>query len=54
MKITANTMKTNNFYKNLLYNFVENLLILIAGMIFVISFLATMCGDGDKGLFDLL
>ena len=54
MKITANTMKTNNFYKNLLYNFIEHLLILIAGIIFVISLLATMCGDGDKGLFDLL
>jgi hypothetical protein len=54
MKITANTMKTNNFYKNLFYNLIENLLILIAGIIFVISLLATMCGDGDKGLFDLL
>ena len=47
-------MKINSFYKHLLHNFLENLLILIAGLIFAIALLATICGDGDKGLCDLL
>lgn len=38
-------MKTNKFY--------ENFLILIMGLIFAISVLAVICGDGDKGLLDL-
>ena len=54
LKITANTMKINKFYKDLFYRFMENLLILLAGILFAIVLLATICGDGDKGLLDLL
>ena len=32
----------------------ENLLILIAGLVFAIALLATICGDGNKGIVDLL
>ena len=32
----------------------ENLLILVMGIFFVIALLATMFGDGNKGLLDLL
>jgi len=47
-------MKTNSFYKNIFHDFMENLLILIAGIMFAIALLAIICGDGDKGLCDLL
>ena len=47
-------MKVSNFYKNLFYNFIENLLILIAGLIMAVALLAIICGDGAKGLCDLL
>ena len=54
MKTTANTMNVSNFYKYLFYNFMENLLLLIAGLIMAISLLAIICGDGNKGIIDLL
>ena len=47
-------MKVSNFYKNLFYNFVENLFILIVGLIVAIALLATVCSDGNKGIVDLL
>jgi len=47
-------MRINDFYRNLFHNFIENLLLLIAGLIMAISLLAIICGDGDKGLCDLL
>ena len=54
LKITANIMKVSNFYKNLFYNFVENLLVLIVGLIVAVALLATVCSDGNKGIVDLL
>ena len=54
MKTTVNIMRISNFYKNLFYNFMENLLLLIAGLIMAVALLAIICGDGDKGLCDLL
>ena len=47
-------MKIDNFYKNLFHNFLENLLLLIAGLTMAFSLLAIICGDGNKGLADLL
>jgi len=47
-------MRINSFYKNLFHNLMENLLILIAGLVFAIALLATICGDGNKGIVDLL
>ena len=47
-------MKVNNFYKNLFSNFMENLLLLIAGLIMAVALLSIICGDGTKGLCDLL
>ncbi len=40
--------------KNFLHNFLENLLLFIAGLIFAMCLFATICGDGDKGLYSLL
>lgn len=47
-------MQINDFYRNLFNNFMENLLILLVGLIVAIALLATICGDGAKGLCDLL
>jgi hypothetical protein len=47
-------MQINDFYRNLFNNFMENLLLFIAGLIMAIALLAIICGDGDKGLADLL
>lgn len=47
-------MQIDNFYKELFYRFMENLLILLAGIVFAIALLATICGDGNKGIVDLL
>lgn len=34
---------------------IKNLIIyIILGFFLAIAFIATMCGDGDKGLFDLI
>lgn len=54
MKTTTNTMRINSFYKNLFHNFMENMLILLVGLIVAVALLAIICGDGDKGLYDLL
>jgi len=47
-------MKINSFYRTIFKNFIENLIILIAALLFAVSFLAVMCGYGNKGLLDLL
>ena len=47
-------MKINRFYKDLFHNFMENLLILLAGIVLAVALLAITCGDGSKGLSDLL
>ena len=31
----------------------ENILCVIAGIVFAIAFIATICGDGNRGLIDL-
>ena len=51
---TASTMQINDFYKKLFYNFIENLFVIIAGLIIAAALWAIICGDGDKGLADLL
>lgn len=47
------TMTNNNFYLRMLRRFLENLLYLLGAIIVTIAFFATVCGDGDKGLFEL-
>lgn len=47
-------MRINDFYKDLFHNFMENLLILLAGIMLAVALLAIICGDGTKGLCDLL
>lgn len=47
-------MQINDFYKDLFHNFMENLLILLAGILLAVALLAIICGDGDNGLCDLL
>jgi hypothetical protein len=54
LKTTASIMKVNKFFKNLFSNFMENLLLLIAGLIMAVALLSIICGDGTKGLCDLL
>lgn len=54
LKTTTNTMQINDFYKDLFHNFMENLLILLAGIMLAVALLAIICGDGAKGLCDLL
>ena len=54
LKITANIMKVSNFYKSLFYNFMENLLILLVGLLVAVALLATICSDGNKGIVDLI
>jgi len=47
-------MKIDDFYRKLFHNFMENLLLLIVGLIMATALLAIICGDGNKGLADLL
>lgn len=35
-------------------NVQENFLCLIAGILVAIAFIAIMCGDGNRGIFDVL
>lgn len=37
----------------MLNNIIEDILCLVIGTILAIAFIATMCGDGNLGLFDL-
>ena len=34
-------------------NFKENMLCLLAALVFSIAFMAILCGDGNKGFLDL-
>jgi hypothetical protein len=47
-------MQINDFYKNIFHNLMENLLILLVGLIVAVALLAIICGDGNKGIIDLL
>jgi hypothetical protein len=47
-------MQIDDFYKNIFHNLMENLLILLVGLIVAVALLAIICGDGNKGIIDLL
>jgi len=50
-------MKTSNLYRNRCNNFIRNLFIFLSYFLLELfiatALLATMCGDGNKGLLEL-
>jgi len=47
-------MSSSNFYIRMLKRFIDNIIVFISALFIGIAVIAIICGDGDKGLLDLL